>query len=40
LGVGKVKVLHKSSAAETYAIQGGFVEVFDNKATVLVEGVL
>jgi len=40
LGNGKVKVLHKGSAAETYAIQGGFVEVFDNKATVLVEGVL
>lgn len=40
LGNGKVKVLHKGSASETYAIQGGFVEVFDNKATVLVEGVL
>jgi F-type H+-transporting ATPase subunit epsilon len=40
LGNGKVKVLHKGSASETYAIQGGFVEVFENKATVLVEGVL
>ena len=40
LGNGKVKVLHKGSASESYAIQGGFVEVFDNKATVLVEGVL
>ena len=40
LGVGKVKVLHKGSADETYAIQGGFVEVINNKATVLVEGVL
>lgn len=40
LGVGKVKVLIKSSPAETYAIQGGFVEVINNKATVLVEGVL
>lgn len=40
LGVGNVKVLHKGSASETYAIQGGFVEVINNKATVLVEGVL
>ena len=40
LGVGKVKVLHKTAAAETFAIQGGFVEVINNKATVLVEGVL
>ena len=40
LGNGKVKVLHKGTASESYAIQGGFVEVFDNKATVLVEGVL
>jgi F-type H+-transporting ATPase subunit epsilon len=40
LGVGNVKVLLKGSASETYAIQGGFVEVINNKATVLVEGVL
>jgi len=40
LGVGNVKVLHKGSPSETYAIQGGFVEVINNKATVLVEGVL
>lgn len=40
LGVGNVKVLQKGSAYETYAIQGGFVEVINNKATVLVEGVL
>ncbi len=40
LGIGKVKVLQKGIAGETYAIQGGFVEVIDNKATVLVEGVL
>jgi F-type H+-transporting ATPase subunit epsilon len=40
LGIGNVKVLHKGAAAETYAIQGGFVEVMDNKTTVLVEGVL
>ena len=40
LGIGNVKVLQKGAAAESYAIQGGFVEVIDNKATVLVEGVL
>ncbi|MEI6151224.1 MAG: ATP synthase F1 subunit epsilon [Chitinophagia bacterium] len=40
LGIGKVKVLQKGLASETYAIQGGFVEVINNKATVLVEGVL
>jgi len=40
LGIGNVKVLNKGAAAETYAIQGGFVEVMDNKTTVLVEGVL
>jgi F-type H+-transporting ATPase subunit epsilon len=40
LGAGKVKVLHKGNPFETYAIQGGFVEVLNNKATVLVEGVL
>lgn len=40
LGVGKVKVLKKGLATETYAIQGGFVEVINNQATVLVEGVL
>jgi F-type H+-transporting ATPase subunit epsilon len=40
LGVGQVKVLKKGLASETYAIQGGFVEVINNQATVLVEGVL
>jgi F-type H+-transporting ATPase subunit epsilon len=40
LGVGQVKVLQKGAPSETYAIQGGFVEVINNKATVLVEGVL
>jgi F-type H+-transporting ATPase subunit epsilon len=40
LGVGKVKVLKKGLADETYTIQGGFVEVLNNKATVLVEGIL
>ena len=40
LGIGNVKVLQKSTPSETYSIQGGFVEVINNKATVLVEGVL
>lgn len=40
LGVGQVKVLSKGAAGETYAIQGGFVEVLANKTTVLVEGSL
>jgi len=40
LGIGQVKVLQQGAASETYDIQGGFVEVINNKATVLVEGVL
>jgi F-type H+-transporting ATPase subunit epsilon len=40
LGVGQVKVLKKGMASEMFTIQGGFVEVINNKATVLVEGVL
>jgi F-type H+-transporting ATPase subunit epsilon len=40
LGTGNVKVLQKGAASEIYVIQGGFVEVINNKATVLVEGVL
>jgi F-type H+-transporting ATPase subunit epsilon len=40
LGIGNVKVLQKGAASETYAIQGGFVEVINYTATVLVEGVL
>lgn len=38
LGKGKVKILIDKSQTETYSIQGGFVEVNNNKATVLVEG--
>lgn len=40
LGIGQVKVLKKGMASEKFTIQGGFVEVINNKATVLVEGVL
>jgi len=35
-----VKVLKKGTDSEKFTIQGGFVEVINNKATVLVEGVL
>ena len=35
---GKLKILKDKSNTESFAIQGGFVEVLSNKATVLVEG--
>jgi F-type H+-transporting ATPase subunit epsilon len=38
LGTGNVKVLKDKSATENYAIKSGFVEVANNKVTVLVEG--
>lgn len=38
LGKGTVKVLQDKTRFERYSIQGGFVEVLNNKATVLVEG--
>ncbi len=38
LGKGKIKVLKDKNSASYYSIQSGFVEVFNNKATVLVEG--
>lgn len=38
LGKGNVKILKDKNSVENFAIQGGFVEVLDNKATVLVEG--
>ncbi len=40
LGKGNVKVLKEKNNAETFTINGGFVEVLNNKTTVLVEGVL
>ena len=40
LGKGQVKVLKTVNQTETYVIKAGFVEVIDNKTTVLVEGVL
>jgi F-type H+-transporting ATPase subunit epsilon len=39
LGKGNMKVLKNKTSFENYSIQGGFVEVLNNKATVLVEGV-
>jgi len=38
LGRGTVKVLQSKTHTERFTIQGGFVEVLNNKATVLVEG--
>jgi F-type H+-transporting ATPase subunit epsilon len=38
LGIGNVKVLKDKSATENYSIKSGFVEVANNKVTVLVEG--
>ena len=37
LGKGKMKVLKDKSHSETYEISGGFVEMFNNKASVLIE---
>ncbi|MBK7882757.1 MAG: ATP synthase F1 subunit epsilon [Chitinophagaceae bacterium] len=38
LKAGKLKVLKDKTATVSYTIQSGFVEVINNKATVLVEG--
>ncbi len=38
LGKGNIKVLQDKTHTERFSIQGGFVEVLDNTATVLVEG--
>lgn len=38
LKAGKLKILKDKTSSSSYAIQGGFVEVLNNKATVLVEG--
>jgi len=37
---GKLKILKDKSSSSAYTIQGGFVEVLNNKTTVLVEGAL
>jgi F-type H+-transporting ATPase subunit epsilon len=38
LGKGNLKILVDKKDAENYTIQSGFVEVLNNKTTVLVEG--
>jgi F-type H+-transporting ATPase subunit epsilon len=38
LGKGIMKILKSKTSTENYTITGGFVEVLNNKATVLVEG--
>jgi F-type H+-transporting ATPase subunit epsilon len=38
LGQGKMKIMKDKSQTELYEISGGFVEVLNNKATVLIEG--
>ena len=38
LKAGRLKILKDKNASSEYNIQGGFVEVLNNKATVLVEG--
>jgi len=39
LGVGKMKIMkEKTGQTELYEITGGFVEMLNNKATVLIEG--
>lgn len=38
LKAGKLKILKDKIATLNYIIQGGFVEVLNNKTTVLVEG--
>ncbi|MBS1510204.1 MAG: ATP synthase F1 subunit epsilon [Bacteroidetes bacterium] len=35
---GKLKILKDKNTSSSYTIQSGFVEVLDNKVTVLVEG--
>ena len=38
LKAGKLKILKDKTATSSYTIQSGFVEVLNNKTTVLVEG--
>ena len=38
LKAGKLKILKDKTATTSYTIQSGFVEVLNNKTTVLVEG--
>ncbi len=38
LGKGNLKILKTKSQSENFQIQGGFVEVMNNKTTILLEG--
>ena len=38
LGKGKLKILKDKTITESYSIDNGFVEMINNKATVLIEG--
>ncbi len=38
LGKGKMKIIKDKNTTELYEITGGFVEVLDNKVSVLIEG--
>lgn len=38
LKAGSMKILHSKTTSAHYQIQGGFVEVLNNKAVVLAEG--
>jgi F-type H+-transporting ATPase subunit epsilon len=38
LKAGKLKILKDKTSSSSFSIKGGFVEVLNNKATVLVEG--
>ncbi len=40
LGKGKMKILKDKNNTELYEITSGFVEVLNNKATVLIEGAI
>lgn len=40
LGKGKMKILKDKNTTELFEISGGFVEVLNNKASVLIEGAI
>lgn len=40
LGKGKMKILKDKNTTELYEITGGFVEVLNNKTSVLIEGAI
>lgn len=38
LGKGRMKIIKDKNTTELYEISGGFVEILNNKASVLIEG--